>query len=383
MFLPRRFRVGWGCRSKQEKSAVPPSTDPAACTAWCLARARELGFAAAGVCDASPSKRSGALRAWLDAGRHGPMEWMRSYLEVRVDPARIVEGTQSVLVAAARYHDGRPDARFVGADGASSAAFGRAARYARGPDYHRVMKRRLRTLQHELEDALPGTRGKVCCDIEPIPERELAERAGIGRIGKNTLLIADGLGSWTVLACYFTTAQLQPTPRAEDSDPCGTCTRCIDACPTGAISPWSVDASRCITTITIEQRSLPNPQLASKVGDWLFGCDICQEVCPHNQPTRQSRRQGIDQAWDGRSAAFALRDVLRWDQVARRTAMGASALTRVHARQARRNAVWCALDVLQQDPKHPLRGDLESIAANEADDPQVRQAARTVLAMIG
>lgn len=361
---------------------MPASTDPVACTAWCLARARELGFAAAGVCDASPSKRSGELRAWLDGGRHGPMDWMRAHVDVRVDPARIVPGTQSVLVAAARYHDGRPDTRSTEEDVGGTAVLGRVARYARGPDYHRVMKRRLRTLQRELEAALPGTRGKVCCDIEPVPERELAERAGIGRIGKNTLLIADGLGSWTVLASYFTTARLQPTPRADDNDPCGTCTRCIDACPTGAISPWSVDASRCITTVTIEQRSLPEPQVASKVGDWLFGCDICQEVCPHNQPTRHSRRQGVDQAWDGRSAAFPLRDVLQWNQISRRAAMGASALTRVHAPQARRNAVWCALGVLRKNPRHPIRSDLQAIAADGEDDPQVRQAAKTVLEMI-
>jgi len=361
---------------------VAASTDPAACTAWCLARTRELGFAAAGVCDASPSKRSGELRAWLNGGRHGPMNWMQAHVDVRIDPARIVPGTQSVLVAAARYHDGRPDARCTDEIVGGTAARGRVARYARGPDYHRVMKRRLRTLQRELEAALPGTQGKVCCDIEPVPERELAERAGLGRIGKNTLLIADGLGSWTVLASYFTTARLQPTPRADDGDPCGTCTRCIDACPTGAISPWSVDASRCITTVTIEQRSLPEPHVASKVGDWLFGCDICQEVCPHNQPTRHSRRMGVDQAWDGRSAAFALRDVLQWNQISRRAAMGASALTRVHAPQARRNAVWCALDVLRQNPQHPLRQDLESITADEGDDPQVRHAAKTVLEMI-
>ena len=381
MFLRRRLRAGSGSEGEEENGTVLTSADPAACTAWCLARTRELGFAAAGVCDASPSKRSGELRAWLDGGRHGPMDWMQAHIDVRVDPARIVPGTQSVLIAAARYHDGRPDARSASADVGSAAALGRVARYARGADYHRVMKRRLRTLQRELEAALPGTRGKVCCDIEPVPERELAERAGIGRIGKNTLLIADGLGSWTVLASYFTTARLQPTVREDATDPCGTCTRCIDACPTAAISPWSVDASRCITTVTIEQRSLPESEVASKVGDWLFGCDICQEVCPHNQPTRHSRRMGVDQAWDGRSAAFSLRDVLQWNQISRRAAMGASALTRVHAPQARRNAVWCALDVLRQNPKHPLRRDLESIAADEGDDPQVRHAAKTVLEM--
>jgi epoxyqueuosine reductase len=360
-----------------------PTDDPAACTDWCLARARELGFAAAGVCDASPSRRSRELRAWLDEGRHGPMEWMRSYVDVRIDPARIVPGTQSVLVVAARYHDGRPDARNFATGSSGSTAYGRVARYARGADYHRVMKRRLRILQQEFEAALPGTRGKVCCDIEPVPERELAERAGIGRIGKNTLLITDGLGSWTVLASYFTTARLQPTIQVDARDPCGTCTRCIDACPTSAISPWRVDASRCITTVTIEQRSLPDNDIASRTGDWLFGCDICQEVCPHNQPTRQSRRQGIDPSWDGRNASFSLRDVLRWNQSSRRAAMGTSALARVNAPAARRNAVWCALDVLRHDPQHPLRSDLESICADESDEPQVRHAAQAVLGMIG
>ena len=357
-------------------------TDPRGCTEWCLTRARELGFAAAGVCDASPSRRGAELRAWLEQGRHGPMRWMLSHFDVRVDPARIVPGTQSVLVVAARYHDGRPDERPARKDAVEGSPCGRVARYARGEDYHRVMKRRLRILQHELEAALPGTRGKVCCDIEPVPERELAERAGIGRIGKNTLLITEGVGSWTVLASYFTTARLQPTAQPAAQDPCGTCTRCIDACPTSAISPWSVDASRCITTITIEQRSLPEVDVASRAGDWLFGCDICQEVCPHNQPTRQSRRRGVDPAWDGRNAAFELHEVLQWDQRSRRAAMGVSALTRVGAIQARRNAVWCALDVLRTDPQHPLRQALKSITANDNEDPQVRQAAESVLAMI-
>jgi len=351
---------------------------------WALLRARELGFAAVGICDAAASDRGDQLRAWLAAGHHGSMEWMNQNLQVRLDPRKLVEGARSIVVVADRYHDGRPDerpAQVIDPQTAESHAAGRTARYARGRDYHRRIKKRLRRLQRELEDAIPGTRGKVCCDIEPFMDREMAERAGLGQSGKHTLLIVSKLGSWVLLAAYVTTAKLKATapnlPYA--SDPCGSCTKCIDACPTKAITPWSVDATKCISSITLEERVRPDPDAAAAVGDWLFGCDICQEVCPHNQPTRQSKRIGKHPEYDGRNAAFSLLTVLGWDETTRRAAFGPSALNRVRAAHARRNAVWCSLEVLQRSKDDPLGARIRQIAMDETEDPMVRDAAKEVL----
>ncbi|MSR69522.1 MAG: tRNA epoxyqueuosine(34) reductase QueG [Phycisphaerales bacterium] len=351
---------------------------------WAGARAQQLGFAAVGICDAAPSQRGDQLQAWLSAGKHGSMEWMANNIAVRLDPAKLVVGAQSIVVVADRYHDGRPDARPVFAVNSQTMVeepAGRAARYARGRDYHRRIKKRLRRLQREIEAALPGARGKVCCDIEPVMEREMAQRAGVGRIGKHTLLIAPQLGSWVLLACYVTTVRLKATTQSAiiDTDPCGTCTRCIDACPTGAITPWSVDGAKCISGITIEERGMADPQYASKAQDWLLGCDICQEVCPHNQPTRLSRSTGFHPEYDGRNAAFSLNQILGWDEPTRRAAFGPSPLNRVRVTQLRRNAVWCALEVLERSIDLPLSQALAQIATDAGEDPVVRTAAQEVL----
>ncbi len=351
---------------------------------WAQARAHQLGFAAVGVCDASASQRGEQLYAWLAEEKHGSMAWMAEKIEVRLDPAKLVVGAQSIVVVADRYHDGRPDTRPAMTQNTQSGLdepAGRTARYARGRDYHRRIKKRLRRLQREIEAALPGCRGKVCCDIEPVMEREMAQRAGVGRIGKHTLLIAPQLGSWILLACYITTARLRVSsaPAAIDADPCGTCTRCIDACPTQAITPWSVDGAKCISGITIEERGMADPAIASRAQDWLLGCDICQEVCPHNQPTRLSKSIGFHPEYDGRNAAFSLNQVLGWDEPTRRAAFGPSALNRVRVTHLRRNAVWCALEVLERSIDPVLAQSITKIAADESDDPIVRTAAREVI----
>lgn len=371
----------------QDAHAWPCPTDAGdgdRLAAWARGRALQLGFAAVGICDASASVRGEQLHAWLAEGKHGSMAWMAENIAVRLDPAKLVEGAQSIVVVADRYHDGRPDARPVTAlnieTGVEEPA-GRTARYARARDYHRRIKMRLRRLQREIETALPGCRGKVCCDIEPLMEREVAQRAGVGRIGKHTLLIAPQLGSWVLLACYITTARLRVSGGSTtlDADPCGTCTRCIDACPTHAITPWSVDGAKCISGITIEERGMADPAVASKSQDWLLGCDICQEVCPHNQPTRLSKRLGFFQEYDGRNAAFSLRQVLGWDEPTRRAAFGPSALNRVRITQLRRNAVWCALEVLERSDDPALSQQLTQIAADACEDPIVRVAAQEVM----
>lgn len=386
-----------GCRgclgSEMEPHQAPDNNcprnprDSEGLSAWVMQRGRSLGFAAVGICDASPSSRGAALHAWLQGHKHGAMEWMSSNIEVRLDPTKLVAGAQSIVVVADRYHDGQPDRRPAvitdESTGAVSAA-GRTARYARGRDYHRRIKKRLRRMQREMESVLVECRGKVCCDIEPLMEREMAERAGLGRCGKHTLLILPRLGSWVLLACYVTTVRLRATDPIAGlaEDPCGSCTRCIDACPTQAITPWSVDGSKCISAVTIENREWVDPAIASKAGDWIFGCDICQEVCPHNQPTRVSRRIGFHHEYDGRNGSFSLVDVLGWDELKRRAAFGPSALNRVQAAHARRNAVWCALEVLERTDDPTLEQMIRAIAADVDESPVVRHAAQTVVARL-
>ena len=200
-------------------------------TAWIVARGRELGFAAVGVARLERSSREAVIREWVAAGRHGPMEWFREQLEARLDPCTMLPGARSVVVVADRYADGRPDRV-----DAAAAPRGRTARYARGRDYHRRMKKRLLKLHKALDEAFPGHGFRRCGDLEPVLEREHAQRAGVVRIGKNTLGIAPGLGSWILLGELLTTLELEPTAAAPGigDDPCGSCTACIDACPTMA-----------------------------------------------------------------------------------------------------------------------------------------------------
>ena len=372
-----------------EEASIPSCpTDPrdtVALTRWPLDRARALGFARAGVCEARASDRGDKLEAWLGAGRHGPMDWMAGNVETRLDVGVMFPGAKSILVVADRYADGRTDERpasIVDAATGERRPAGRVARYARGRDYHRRMKRRLRTLQRELEAARPDVRGKVCCDIEPFMEREHAERAGLSSCGKHTLLIAPGLGSWILLAAYVTTARLEPTHTEPVAiDPCGSCTRCIDACPTRAITPWSVDSRRCLSSVTLEERGTPDAQIASRAGEWLLGCDICQEVCPHNQPTRRSRREGVGVDFDGRNAQFSLAEVLGWDDATRRKAFGQSTLNRVRADQVRRNAVWCSLAPIMAGRGDELLTQITAISLDSNEPVIVREAAQEVVRM--
>ncbi len=319
-----------------------PSDRPAL-TDWIVGRCRERGFAAAGVAQLERSSHESVIREWVRAGHHEPMEWFREQLEARLDPCTMLEGAKSVIVVADRYADGRADR----VDPALPPR-GRTARYARGLDYHRRMKKRLLKLYKQLDEAFPGHRFRRCGDIEPVLEREHAARAGVVRIGKHTLGIAPALGSWVLLGELLTTLDLQPSAPSATmaTDPCGACTRCIDACPTRAITPWSVDASRCISTMTLEERGLGPEWLTDSVGDWLFGCDVCQEVCPHNAPTQRSRRTGVHADFDGRGASHDLLRVLNWSEFDRTGEFAAGALKRVTLDMARRNAVHAAASAI-------------------------------------
>jgi epoxyqueuosine reductase len=339
-----------------------------------LERCRELGFALAGVAPAAPSRRADRLAAWLAAGRHGEMAYLARHVEVRVDPRRLLPGARAVVCVADRHHAGGADPDAPGS--------GRIARYARGDDYHRGMKKRLHRLCDELRAAHPGHRFRACVDSAPVGERELAERAGLGAVGKHTLLIERGVGSYLLLGEILTTLELAPTPAAEP-DPCGACTRCLDACPTAAITPWSVDATRCISYLTIEHRGPIDPALHGPMGDWLFGCDVCQEVCPHNEPTSRTRAAPTHDAYAPRRSGFDLLEVLGWDEAARREAFRRSALKRAKLDMMKRNAVIAAGNALARADRPALRARLAEIAADDGEAGLVRATARQALARLG
>ena len=251
---------------------MPPSaTTAATLKAWAL----EEGFDRAGIALLSKSVHGEVYRRWIERGDHAAMAWMDGRYDVREDPALLLPGARSALCVALQYHplDGEPEAE--------GDLWPRVARYARGRDYHDILGKALKRLAARIRDAYPGAETRPYVDTGPILERELAARAGLGYFGKNTNLLHPRWGSYFLLGELLLTLELDPD--APTRDICGTCTRCLDACPTGALpEPYRLDARRCISYWTIEHRGDFPPQARALVDDWVFGCDICQEVCPHN-----------------------------------------------------------------------------------------------------
>lgn len=242
-------------------------------------QARELGFVACGVAAAGESQTVSPLEKWLQNGFAASMEWMKKpeSVEKRGDVRKLFPGAQSVICVAMLYRsDEEYDAR----------KFGEIARYARGDDYHEFMPARLRQLLGWLQSQ-KACEGRAFVDTAPILEREWAQRAGLGWIGKNSLLMSREWGSYVLLGEIVTDLRLPPDP-AHVEDFCGTCTRCLDACPTNAIvAPRTIDSNRCIAFHTIESRKIAPLELREKFGEQVFGCDICQQVCPWNQKTER------------------------------------------------------------------------------------------------
>lgn len=239
--------------------------------------ARSLGFVACGVASLEPSRRAGALDAWLKAGYGGTMRYLHRRAAKRKRPLEIVAGARVAVVVLENY---LPAAGWE--DGTTGGRKIKVAKYARGEDYHRVMQRRLGLLAKWLKQR-GATVAHPWADDGQVPERELAQRAGLGWIGKNTMLIRPESGSFCLIGSVFTDLPLPPAGAGE-YDRCGSCTRCLDACPTGAIlEPRLLDATKCISYLTIESR-LPIPEsLTGRLEGWGFGCDICNDVCPWNQ----------------------------------------------------------------------------------------------------
>jgi epoxyqueuosine reductase len=241
-------------------------------------RALEEGFDLVGVAAAGPARSSNILERWLDAGMHGEMTYMARTRHIRCDPQRLLVGCISVVVVAMSYRCRRPDSSSV------EAGDGRVwvSRYAWGRDYHRILKKKLVRLGRWLAEQRQGAQWRACVDTAPILEREWAARAGLGWIGKNTLLLNRDFGSELFLGVLLTDQELEPDkPRPEH---CGTCSACLDACPTAAFVESKVlDARRCVGYLTVEHRTDIDRGLRSGVGTMVAGCDICQEVCPWTQ----------------------------------------------------------------------------------------------------
>lgn len=250
-------------------------------------QALDLGFCLVGIANAAPPDRFDLFRAWLDQGYEGELAYMRRYGEARADPEHVMPGVRSVImVGLVDDPKARSDSDFVEAtvpEFPHGEAAGKVARFARGPDYHEAIWRRLDRLRDLLDREVPGCRTRATADTAPLLERDFARRAGLGWVGKNTMLIDKRRGSYILLGAVLTDVELQPDP-PHVADHCGTCTACLEACPTDAFpAPGVLDARRCISYLNIELRGSIPTEFREGIGDWLFGCDICQEVCPWNR----------------------------------------------------------------------------------------------------
>lgn len=240
--------------------------------------ADELGFLACGITTPAPSARAAFFDEWLARGYGGTMRYLNRQARKRKDPRLIDPAARSIVVVLDNYYY---DTAADGDRAIKEPTTVRMARYAHGSDYHEVIGRRLQMLAERLLQA-GAEHARVYADAGPVPERELAERAGLGWIGKNTMLVRPGAGSFFFIGSIFTDLELEPDVPFE-GDRCGSCTRCLDACPTGAfVAPRLLDATRCISYLTIEQKGPIPEALEPHLDGWAFGCDVCNDVCPWN-----------------------------------------------------------------------------------------------------
>lgn len=395
--------------------AVTPASTPktpshasaaAALEPWALARrikawALELGFDGVGIADPDLSTAEPGLVAWLAAGHHGEMEYMARHGLKRARPAELVPGTASVVSVRMPY---LPQSAFTASEVAAEAPDAgpateaphaaaehwraremnrlddvRAAGvsvYARGRDYHKVMRQRLQTLAKRIEAEIGPFGHRVFCDSAPLLEVELARRAGLGWRGKHTLLLHPDAGSFFFLGELLLDLRLPPDALATakataipavDGAHCGQCRRCIDACPTGAIiAPYRLDARRCISYLTIEHRGSIPEALRPALGNRIYGCDDCQLVCPWNKFARVTpvpdfeTRNGLDHA--------SLLELFAWDETQFEARLAGSAIRRIGHRQWLRNLA-VALGNARRALSGPQRVPFDAALAARADDP--------------
>src|SRR2546423_6830748 len=305
--------------------------------------ARELGFDSCRVAACSPPPHANEFGDWLGEGAHGEMEYMARGAEKRRDPQKILPGTKSIIVLALNYFQGamaaaRPRAAEARPARGRDASRGRIARYAWGDDYHDVIAPKLGKIDIFLRDF--GGKQKCCVDSGPVLERDHAAEAGIGWHGKSTMLIDQKLGTWFFLAEILTTLELPPDEPARDR--CGTCERCINACPTGAITaPHKLDARRCISYLTIELKSSIPLEFRPLFAHRIFGCDDCLDACPWNRFAQVSRESAFAARSPSRTGtsttAYSLRDYLALNEPEFRILFRNSPIKRIKRRGFLRN----------------------------------------------
>ncbi len=306
-------------------------------------KSRELGFDLVGIASAEPSKYQNFFQQWLADGRQGQMDWLARRVDERTNASVYLPGAKSVICVAVNYHApvrSTGFSRSVEEDRlkAGLRTTGRVAQYALGDDYHEWFKPRLHALADWLKDQSPGIQTRCAVDTAPVMEKELAARAGVGWVGKNTCAINEKIGSWILLGEVLTTLELPPDSPAIDR--CGSCTRCLDACPTHALEPYRIDARRCISYMNIELREDVPAEFRQAMGDWLFGCDICQDVCPWNQKAPLALAQAFKPRWS--TGGLDVAAVSKWSVEDYRRELKGSAMKRVKLDVLQRNAALVA-----------------------------------------
>ncbi|HEV3022951.1 MAG TPA: tRNA epoxyqueuosine(34) reductase QueG [Pirellulales bacterium] len=338
--------------------ATSPMTSPAALTLALKREAARLGFAMAGACPAATPTGIARFHDWLAAGYAGEMHYLAARSAAYRNPTNVLDGARSLLMLAFNYRTVEPRAPARGQ--------GRVSRYAWGADYHGLIHRRLEQLGEFLCGQVAGAAVRGVVDTAPLLEREFAQLAALGWIGKNTLLLNKQLGSWFFLAALLTDVELDyDEPHADDH--CGTCRACLDACPTGAfVAPYVLDARRCISYLTIELKGSMPAELRPMLDDWLFGCDVCQDVCPWNQRAPMAGEPALSPAPEMNPVELA--GLFALDDDAFRCRFRRTALWRPKRRGLLRNAAIVLGN--QRDP-----AALPALARGLTDDEPVVRAA--------
>ena len=337
-------------------------------TAEIKALALELGFVRVGIAKAERLAEDDArLAAWLEAGHHGQMAYMQETAAVRADPTHpaMLPSARSVIVLVSAYAQSRA---------LQGLAPGRIARYAQGRDYHGLLYDRTRAIKRRLRAA--GANARACVDTLPALERAWAARSGVGFVGKNACLIVPGVGSHVLLSLVLTNAELEAD--APIKERCGECRLCLDACPTQAfVGPRQLDARRCVSYLTIEHEGAIEADLRAGMGEWLFGCDVCQDVCPYNRTAQAPAVTPDPFAPRGRLTELGVEDFLRMDEAGFDAYTRGSALRRAGREGMARNAAIVLGNAGDKRHLPVLRH-----AADRDGSEVVREAARWALARL-
>jgi epoxyqueuosine reductase len=336
------------------------------------AEAMRLGFDQVGIAPAVAAPGYADFLGWLDAGCAAGMDYLRRQEPSRSHPTALLEEVRSIVVVSVVYGSNPAGPKTL----AASPTRGKVARYAQGVDYHRVVWDKLEALLDWLKAQCPEVRGRAVVDTAPLLERDYARLAGLGWIGKNTMLISRRLGSFTFLGALLISLEL-PHDQPHQANHCGSCTRCLNACPTDAFTrPYQLDARRCISYWTIEHRGMLGDLEAEQLHGWVFGCDICQDVCPWNRKAPSGRLGELVPRPD-----WVDPDLLEWLDVepsAWKSKLKGTALTRTKRTGLLRNAALVLGTRRRSEAVAPLSSRLDDLR----EDPIVRAAAAWALGRI-